>query len=271
MRVVAPEVYERLIAKVKWASEHIRNLQAVCDRFDESHPYRIEREHDTQAGQLVYYLRSIKPVPQEVPLIAGDILSNLRSALDHCIWHLVQRNATLPNRRDVYFPIRDSATDYQLPGFRRKIQHLGQDVIDVLDQIKPYKGGNDELWRLKELNNLDKHKLLVTIASVHPARSETLADREKARDGWAREHPGKTFPFPDNIRRFIPADAPKKTLKTGDELLRVPDSEMNEQPQLLIEVALAEVGVAEGEPLVPALHEIKMMVLRTIGKLTDLL
>ena len=35
----------------------------------------------------------------------------------------------------------------------------------AIDAVKPYKGGNDSLWRLHQLNLADKHRFLITVGS----------------------------------------------------------------------------------------------------------
>ncbi len=38
------------------------------------------------------------------------------------------------------------------------------DAVAENDKLKPYKGGNDLLWGIHELDNIDKHRSLFTVA-----------------------------------------------------------------------------------------------------------
>jgi hypothetical protein len=38
-------------------------------------------------------------------------------------------------------------------------------AVKAIDGFEPYKGGNDLLWRIHELNNIDKHRALFTVDS----------------------------------------------------------------------------------------------------------
>ena len=38
------------------------------------------------------------------------------------------------------------------------------EAVEAIDKLKPYKGGNDALWRIHELDNVDKHRSLFTLA-----------------------------------------------------------------------------------------------------------
>lgn len=41
-----------------------------------------------------------------------------------------------------------------------------QETFEAIDALKPYKGGNDPLWMLYRLNNIEKHRLLITVGSM---------------------------------------------------------------------------------------------------------
>jgi hypothetical protein len=51
---------------------------------------------------------------------------------------------------------------------------MTQQAVAAIDALKPYKGGNDVLWQLHELNNVDKHRLILTVGSA--VRSTDLGD-----------------------------------------------------------------------------------------------
>jgi hypothetical protein len=39
-------------------------------------------------------------------------------------------------------------------------------AIAAIDAVQPYGGRNDVLWHLHELNNIDKHRLILTVGSA---------------------------------------------------------------------------------------------------------
>ncbi len=105
----------------------------------------------------------------EIPLLAGEALQQMRSALDHLTWFLVDvgcvaQNITISDsdRKQIGFPIidTDSPTQYEASR-KRKVKGMTQAAIDAIDAAKPYEGGNDCLWGLNQLNNIDKHRLLI--------------------------------------------------------------------------------------------------------------
>ncbi len=92
--------------KVKRANKHIEELHGVLTNFRVTNPYRVGRKTDTDTGEFIYYLIEAAPVPHEIALIAGDVLQNLRSALDHLAWHLVVAANGNPSSKNS-FPIMD--------------------------------------------------------------------------------------------------------------------------------------------------------------------
>jgi hypothetical protein len=265
--MASDQVYDQLKRKAVWAKKHIGDLDRVCADFIRSNPYTVVREHDRKTGEFVFKIATMQPIPPNIDLMAGDILFNLRSALDHAAFYFAGIQPHPPATKSIYFPIRDSAAKYMSPDCIREVQAIGHDFKRVVDAVKPYKGGNDALWKLHRLNNIDKHRLLVTVASVNYGRSETLKEWEKARDDWTGKHPGQPFYVPEGVRRFVDPANPGASLKAGQELLRISDAELNEKPTLLVDIAIDEAGIAEGELLVPLLNTMASTVLNVIGRL----
>src|ERR1700719_482762 len=84
--------------KIQRANRHIENLQAVLTEFSAGKFY--EFVVDGKPGALV--TRLLKPFPDDIPLIIGDAVHNLRSALDHLVTAIVQPSSV--KRPDRLFP-----------------------------------------------------------------------------------------------------------------------------------------------------------------------
>lgn len=80
-------LFDSARAKIERARKQTDALQAKFESFYKSKPYAIRQELDTQAGEkrLVFHA---EPLPLEWPIIIGEIVHNLRSALDHSIYEL---------------------------------------------------------------------------------------------------------------------------------------------------------------------------------------
>lgn len=130
---------------------------------EENYPHPLGSRHLFRIGQLV------QP-PVMIGAILGDYIQNLRSALDHLAWEMVQQGAgNNYNPNTVQFPIysvgrsankrRTFATEVgrNLPGVSRN-------QIAFVRKYQPYHRGKWHLATLAELSNHDKHR---TITPVH--------------------------------------------------------------------------------------------------------
>lgn len=235
--------------KVERAKQHVKELEVELSTFRYTNPYKVATKRDSQTRRLIYYLTSVTPVPTIVSVLAGEIVQSLRSALDHLAYQLVLVGTGQPGPfSHVYFPIFDTAQKYEASKLGQ-IKGMRQDAIDVIDALNPYQGGNDALWRIHKLNNIDKHRLLMTVGSQMNSvdLGAQMARYVKGLPGWE----GVTIPA-----LFLrPAD-PQFPLEAGDELfVDAPDAEPNEKMQFRFEVALSEPQVLEGEPVLETLHQ----------------
>lgn len=150
--------------KIERADRHIQELNASLIAFFKTDFYRLQINPNA-AGQDVLTFDS-KPLPCDIPLVIGDAIHNLRAALDLMACEIVVKAGGTCTRY-TNFPVRD--TRQELVGTLNggEIKVAGQDICDlILDVIKPYKGGNDPLWSLHQLDIIDKHRLLIPVVSV---------------------------------------------------------------------------------------------------------
>jgi hypothetical protein len=161
---------ERLKAiqiKIERARAHTHDLKNAINSFFASTPYKVATKRDPNTRKLIYYVARVSPTPVHLAIIAGDVIQNLRSALDHLVYQLflVGTKGTKGLGRHVSFFIAADAARYQ-SGLRGTLQGVRPEAIDALSAIEPYCGGKGhQLWVLQELNNIDKHRLLVTVGS----------------------------------------------------------------------------------------------------------
>ena len=267
-----PTLDERLkhvTLKVKRAKEHVVALELALRKFLESGPCKVGARHDTNTRKLIYYVTAAVPVPDCLPLIAGDVIQNLMSALDHLAYQIVCNDTgdAPPNPSWIYFPIADDVTKYEAKK-HSKMEGARQKTFDAIDALKPYKGGNDLLWTLYRLNNIEKHRLLLTVGSQ--AAGINLGQLMAG-------HLGAVFPaeavaaFESKNLFLIPADK-GFPLKPGFELyIGAVDEKPNPKQQFRFDVALSEPGIIEGKPLLEAVNQLATQVESVVSTLTPLL
>jgi hypothetical protein len=261
------ERLRHVIAKLDRANQHIEDLERLHKTFIKSNPYKIGTKTDPQTSKLIYYITSVEQPGDTIATTVGDILQNLISTLDHLAYQLV----CVGKGHDgpftyVYFPIADSPTKYEATKLG-KIKGMRPVAIKAIDAIKPYKGGNDLLWCLYKLNNVDKHRLLVTVGSAFRSVNLGAHIHQMMNSMWSEK--GITLPMLDFYVK--PADR-LFPLKAGDELfIDAPNAKVNEKMQFVFEVAFGEPRIIEGQPLLKTLHEFKNLVDGIVTSLSPIL
>jgi hypothetical protein len=141
--------------------------------------YRISSEFDSEIAEQVYSVHDLPAIDPEWALEIAEVLYQLRSALDHLAWQLVELDGNSPNEQ-TQFPIRDSPNDKnekRLPLQNLLPQVKNPDILNLIDECQPYNAGDGTdypvqkarttpLWHLKALNNVDKHRLLLVVVSA---------------------------------------------------------------------------------------------------------
>jgi hypothetical protein len=159
------------LAKVNRARFHLRTLNREIGAFKRSKSAEFLREEDLDAGEVVLRLKVLRePKNPEWGLLAGDLVHNLRSALDHLVCQLVLLHGGKPSREN-QFPIVRVKNDYWLPqGHRtesvrdRLLAGIPDDERAPIDGVQPYnagdKAGITTLALLSQLSNADKHRVI---------------------------------------------------------------------------------------------------------------
>jgi hypothetical protein len=145
--------------KIDRADKHILELQDVMHRFWDSHPYEVVRNQDAITGEFVYCISDIESIPDDVPLIIGDIVHNLHCSLDYLAWDLTNTQTI-----STAFPISDEipTTTKQIARYDRQVEGMGEEAKTIINGLGIHRGTNGNLWRLHQLNNLNKHRTLIT-------------------------------------------------------------------------------------------------------------
>jgi hypothetical protein len=235
--------------KVERARQHIADLETHIAEFHKRAPYLVVREEDPKTGDLVWRVRVREQPPPSLALLAGDAVHNLRTALDHLMWQLVLANGHEPDDQTM-FPITANATRFRAGGPRR-MKGASARAVAAIRAAKPYKGGNDLLWRLHRLDANDKHRLLYVVGAAH--RSITLASSLPSPTGTGRVplpkfdlHPAdRQFPLRDGAELFLVRAAG-----------RAGYAENYDEPEFSFEVALSDGEVVEGEPILQTLSQL---------------
>jgi hypothetical protein len=161
--------------KIKRGKSQVAYLKGAIEEACAPERQRFVFERDGQTGEHLYRAFGVPVVRPEWKVIVGEILFNLRSALDHLAWQVVLLAKGTPYKK-TNFPIRDTPldSDGNLVGANFRPPVTDANILKVLEECQPYVGINGEphpfnhspLWRMHHLNIIDKHRLLLVVTSV---------------------------------------------------------------------------------------------------------
>jgi hypothetical protein len=174
-------------AKVERADEHLNVLYAELQAFFKPYSNRRIVYHARDGAWHVILVRPPidKPPPLRLSIICGDVIHNLRSALDHLVWQLVLAEGNKPGKWNS-FPIYSDSKDFDRDiRLRKKKRGRGPlegidskgDAWAAIENAQPYRRANpgaDPLAMLNALDVIDKHRTLL-LNMLFP-KEETIWD-----------------------------------------------------------------------------------------------
>lgn len=161
--------FEGAQGKIVRVRYQLRDLQERFQTFGGSHPYRLVpkfelRPGGEKIGDYSFVVESVSLPKREWGVLIGEIVHNLRSALDHTIWAASSK----PSRK-TQFPIFTSKTDWDKHKGHLMIATVPDQVRKFVIEAQPYSqtklpASQHVLAVLNRLSNHDKHRLLHTAA-----------------------------------------------------------------------------------------------------------
>lgn len=118
------------------------------------------------------------PPNDEWALVLGDVIHNLRSALDVLVWSCAAPETLTPSQqRDLAFPILTDASKWDRAR-RRRLQSVPDDVVERIRNVQPFNIDEPRLDYLAVLHDLDitdKHRLQLDLRTTAAESTVDLA------------------------------------------------------------------------------------------------
>jgi hypothetical protein len=256
-----------LLVKVDRAHKHLIDLELANRRFFRPpDPYEIIPEDNPETRERTFYLRIHKEIPDDFPALIGDIAHNLRSALDHLAWYLVQTSPVVPKAkdRDIYFPIFEDASEYR-KGKAAKIKGMTDTAIQAIDAIQPYGRvdknnpmagiGNLALYWLSAINLQDKHRLLIPAWIAAPGHTLTKSQRAQFANVLRNAFGSKSADVmgPSLISSELP-------LENGSKLCTLPIAEVDDDMKFRFQIAFGEPASMRGKEILSTMKNMHRIV-----------
>lgn len=186
-------------------------------------------------------------MPAKLGPILGDIIHNIRTALDLAICDAVRAHSGANSiQREHSFPIFNRRREFTRQA-SKKINGVNPRTRRLIERLKPYKGGCDSLWIVHNLDILDKHNAIIPVGAAY--RHFTIK--------------------PIAPRAAEPIQFPGVNIKPADRLYPLEDGttifgvraaardQKNEADfEFAFEVAFGEGEIVKGEPLFPTIGQL---------------
>ena len=149
--------------KINRAKERVQELSAFLKK---NRPFVYVHQEDYQTGNASTFAKRNETLTDQVALICGDIIQNLRTALDHAYWDIVSHVA--PNKRAakaIQFPFSETEARLEEAVKNRLAHKVSGKFFDAIMTLKPHgeNGGNELLYAIDRLNVAEKHRELTPI------------------------------------------------------------------------------------------------------------
>jgi|ERR1019366_511563 hypothetical protein len=212
--------------KIERAKKHLLDVEREVLVFRDKQRHVVFSDADFAPGKFsapIHDVHVVRILTFNILCGAGDVIQNLRTALDHLANHLVAVAGKPPTRR-IEFPIAKDSTTYERDK-AAKVEGMRPEAVEAIDRLKPYKGGNDLLWKIHELNNIDKHRMVFTIDNDAIMEDDWLPP-----GGYAVRTGNPTF-------------------------ASVFDDEIEKNVEFEIDEAISKSQIVQGDALLPTLHQ----------------
>lgn len=152
-------------AKLEWARRQYDILAREIAEIIEQHNDKPGIHVNLTTGETVVEGQKRAEIPDLTVVHIGRIIGALRSALDNLIVEATLMASPKADTRKVVFPI---SGNQEQPGTDKwmgeKVSGLSEKHRRIVVDLKPYNGGNPDLFTLHQLRNQDEHLQIVVTA-----------------------------------------------------------------------------------------------------------
>jgi len=248
-------------AKIGRAQVHLDAISAALNLTLSTKPEvdDVGIDADLKGQQLICKIRKVDPIDPALPLMIGDCIHNLRSALDHLVHRLALLNgAASKSVEKTFFPIYLTPSEFDERVKKLLKPFVSDSAFAEIKKSQPYTAYDvpkeADIWILHKLDIIDKHRLL-------------LVARDQFAVGGFTFSYGGLSPF----QQVIPE--PKwKPMEDGAEMIRFhvsggPPGEVkvNMKIEATRTVQLVDTGLAcDGMPIVSVLNQLMAITVVTV-------
>jgi hypothetical protein len=224
------EPFTSSLRKIARAKEHLAEFEREVRVFLQTNPREMIIEPDPQEAQhVIHKVRFKHSLPLSLIDAAVDAIYNLRTSLDSAVYEIALTAAVFTGKikpkKEQFFPFAGGSVEFE-NNLKGRCQDVPEEIYPVFRAFEPYKGGDDVLWALNRLSNIDKHGLLTI------SLNSELGDVTGV-GGMVRMYVNPVW------------DRNKNEIEIGTF---VRNSQLNYKAQIALSITFNEVEVIAGEP-----------------------
>jgi hypothetical protein len=154
---------------VDWAVTQLPAFQSRLDAWLNINVKASVKELPNDSPNNIVVATEREPIPLAFNVEAGAYLNTIRSSLDILASTLASRHCPALID-DAYFPMASSFETFTSGNYKgnKFVKALPIEQRDIINSLHPYKGGNNFLYALHNLDVVRKHVRLLTVL-VQPA------------------------------------------------------------------------------------------------------
>jgi hypothetical protein len=159
--------------KIARAEHHLGDLHHLVEAYQEGHHYRaVCPNPPRQPTEWRFVLDITQPPDPQIAVVLGDLLFNVRSALDHIAVACAPRE----RKRQAGFPLYENRPEgYEQKKFESMTTGMASEPLAAIEYEQPYNVANrtskigpesvEALFALSALQNADKHRSLALLVA----------------------------------------------------------------------------------------------------------
>jgi hypothetical protein len=160
-------------SKIERAEHHLLDLRNLVERYQEDHHYRaVCQNPPRRPTHWRFELDITEPPDDQIAILLGDLLFNVRSALDH----IAVACAPPDRKRQAGFPLYEKRPEgEEQRKFESMTRGMAPGAIGAIEYEQPYNVGSrtskigpesvEALFALNALQDADKHRSLAVLVA----------------------------------------------------------------------------------------------------------
>jgi hypothetical protein len=152
------EPFESSFSKIAWAEKRLADFYWEIVEFGRGNPYgEVDEPHPDKPRHVVRKIKLTRDIPESTLNLASELIHGLRSSLDNAVFDIALATGTR-DPRSAAFPFAKDISE--MANALGRCKNVPPPIQSFLCGLQPYQGGNDFLWALNKLSNIDKHRIL---------------------------------------------------------------------------------------------------------------